>query len=185
MRTASFALAFVFAVASAVAGHAETIRIVAIGDSNIAGKGVSASQAYPAALQRALRAKGYDVVVRNAGVNGNTTSDVLARLDSSVPPGTQVAIVAAGANDRAAGVSEGTVQANLHTIARRLQQRGIAVMTLPRFQGSLFRRPELHVEPAGSPKNRYHLNAAGYRQAAARDLPRVIALIKQAQRRHH
>ncbi len=54
--------------------------IVVIGDSNIAGKGVSSSEAYPAKLERALRAKGYDVRVTNAGVNGAKVPDVLFRV---------------------------------------------------------------------------------------------------------
>jgi lysophospholipase L1-like esterase len=48
---------------------AEMIQIVAVGDSNIAGKGVSSSENYPAKLERALRARGYDVHVANAGIN--------------------------------------------------------------------------------------------------------------------
>src|SRR6266446_4609065 len=60
------------------------IRIVALGDSGIRGKGVPESQAYPAQLEAALRARGHQVTVTNQGVNGDTTTGVLARLDAEV-----------------------------------------------------------------------------------------------------
>jgi acyl-CoA thioesterase-1 len=98
-----------FTVANA---HAESILITAIGDSNIAGKGVSSSDAYPAKLERALRAKGYDVRVLNNGITGDTTKGVLSRLSSAAPKGTQVAIVWVGINDLRAGASPGAVEAD-------------------------------------------------------------------------
>jgi acyl-CoA thioesterase I len=63
------------------------VRIVAVGDSEIRGYGVPESQAYPAQLEAALRARGHQVTATNQGVNGDTTRGVLARLDSAVPPG--------------------------------------------------------------------------------------------------
>src|SRR5579871_2026863 len=86
-----------FAVGMAMLGstalNAAEISIVALGASNTAGKGVSPDQAFPAQLEAMLRAKGYDARVTNAGVSGNTTSGMLGRLNSSVPDGTQIAIV--------------------------------------------------------------------------------------------
>jgi acyl-CoA thioesterase-1 len=110
--------------------RSEAIVITAVGDSNIAGKSVSASDAYPAKLERALRANGYDVRVINAGITGDSTQGVLARLDSAVPAGTKIAIVWVDVNDLRAGVSPAEVEAGRQAIASRLRARGIKVLLL-------------------------------------------------------
>lgn len=150
---------------------AESTLIVVIGDSNVVGKGVSSSDAYPAKLERALKANGYDVRVSNAGRTGDTTSAVLARLDSDVPQGTKLAIVWVGINDLRAGVSEATVEANRRTIASRLRARGIAVLLLGPRHG-LRNQPQFLL---GDPH--FHLNPAGYDVMVARTLPQVRSSI--------
>ncbi len=154
--------------------QAEPIQIAAIGDSNIAGKGVSSSDAYPAKLERALRAKGYDVHVLNNGINGDTTKGVLSRLNSAAPQGTQIAIVWVGINDLRAGVSPATVEADRQAIASRLRTRGIKVLLLGPGHG-LRDKPQFL---QGDAQN--HLNPAGYDVIAARTLPQVQALIGSA-----
>ena len=52
--------------------HAEPIRIVALGHSAFAYQGGPSKDDYPAQLEAALRAKGYDVTVANAGVWGHS-----------------------------------------------------------------------------------------------------------------
>ena len=84
--TSTLRLMFLFALIVGIA-HAEPIKIVALGASNTFGKGVSPDEAYPAQLERLLRAAGYDVVVKNEGTNGQTTADELGKLDSAVPDG--------------------------------------------------------------------------------------------------
>ncbi len=81
------------------AAQAAPITIVALGADNVAGTGlgmhaggVPASAAFPAQLQALLRARGTEAVVVNAGVPGDTCPDILARLDSAVPGGTQMVI---------------------------------------------------------------------------------------------
>src|SRR5256885_14806264 len=78
------------------AGHAQ---VVALGASNTAGKGVAPQSAYPAQLEALLRAKGYNGHVTNAGINGDTTAGMLARLDTTVPNGTRVGNLQPGGND--------------------------------------------------------------------------------------
>ena len=75
------------------------IRIVALGDSGIYGQGVGRNETYPAKLERALKARGHDVSVANAGSNGDTTQGVLNRLDTAVPQGTQIVVLSVGVND--------------------------------------------------------------------------------------
>jgi acyl-CoA thioesterase I len=88
------AMCFVVAVTAlfSTAPALAEVRIVALGDSGIRGKGVPENQAYPAQLEVALRARGHQVTVTNQGVNGDTTTGVLARLDSAVPPGTNIVV---------------------------------------------------------------------------------------------
>jgi acyl-CoA thioesterase-1 len=78
---------------------ARPIHIVAFGDSSTAGYLVAHRDAYPPQLQAALRNKGYDVVIDNAGITGDTTAGALRRFDQAIPPGTDIAIVEFGTND--------------------------------------------------------------------------------------
>src|ERR1700730_18675685 len=71
-------------------------QIVALGASNVEGHGVSPSEAWPAQLESMLRAKGSGAHVTNAGVSGDTTGEVLARLPSAVTAGTKVVILDIG-----------------------------------------------------------------------------------------
>jgi acyl-CoA thioesterase-1 len=107
---------------------ADPIKIVAFGDSLTAGLGLPAQDAFPSKLAAALRAKSYDVAIVNAGVSGDTTSAALARLDWSVPAGTQAVILEFGANDAFRGVLPAIVNQNLDAIIRRLKARNIEVL---------------------------------------------------------
>jgi acyl-CoA thioesterase-1 len=104
------------------------VKIVALGDSLIAGYGLPSGDTFPVKLQRALRDKGVAVEIANAGVSGDTASGGLARLDWSVPQGTEAVIVGLGANDMLRGVDPKVTRAALDTIVRRLKERGIEVM---------------------------------------------------------
>src|SRR5262249_1831882 len=77
----------------------QPLTIVVLGDSLRAGLGLGAADAFPAKLQRALATRGAKVEVVNAGVSGDTSTGGLARVDWSVPEGTDAAIVELGAND--------------------------------------------------------------------------------------
>jgi acyl-CoA thioesterase-1 len=113
----------------ASAGAAEApVKVVALGDSLTAGFNLPASAALPARLERALREKRYAVEIANAGVSGDTASGGLARLDWSVPEGTEAVIVALGANDMLRGLDPKVTQRALDEIVRRLTERRIAVL---------------------------------------------------------
>jgi len=104
------------------------VNIVAFGDSLTAGYGLAANEAFPAQLQRALIAKGLAVNVVNAGVSGDTTAGGLARLDWSVPDGTDAVILELGANDALRGFDPAVTRKALDTMLRRLQERKIPVL---------------------------------------------------------
>jgi acyl-CoA thioesterase-1 len=104
------------------------VRIVALGDSLTAGLGLPVNAAFPAKLEQALKAKGLAVEIMNAGVSGDTASAGLARLDWSVPEGTDAVIVELGANDTLRGIDPKVTRQALGEIVRRLRGRGIAVL---------------------------------------------------------
>jgi acyl-CoA thioesterase I len=104
------------------------LKLVALGDSLTAGYGLPGEAAFPAVLERALRAKGYAVSIANAGVSGDTTSGGLARLDWSVPDGTDGVILELGANDMLRGIDPNIPRQALDEILARLRERGIPVL---------------------------------------------------------
>ncbi len=120
----------------------DAIVLFAFGDSLTAGYGLPGPQAFPVKLQAALRAKGINVEVVNAGVSGDTSGEGLARLDWSLPAGADAAIVEFGANDAFRGVPVATMRANLSGIVERLQSRHIEVMLAgmlaPRNMGAAY-----------------------------------------------
>ena len=107
---------------------AAPVKIVALGDSLTAGYGLSDKDGFVPRLQAALTAKGIAAAVANAGVSGDTAADGLARLDWSVPPGTDAVIVELGANDMLRGIKPEVTQNALDAILRRLSERRIAVL---------------------------------------------------------
>ena len=127
---AALLIACVAALPAATAGRAaeRPVKIVALGDSLIAGFGLPASALFPTKLERALKDKGFAVEIANAGVSGDTASGGLARLDWSVPDGTEAVILELGANDMLRGVEPKVTREALDTIIRRLKQRGIEVL---------------------------------------------------------
>ena len=107
---------------------ATPIHIVALGDSLTAGYGLADKDGFVPRLQAALAKNGTAADVANAGVSGDTASDGLARLDWSVPQGTDAVIVALGANDMLRGIKPEVTRAALDAILRRLTARHIAVL---------------------------------------------------------
>jgi acyl-CoA thioesterase-1 len=104
------------------------VRIVALGDSLTAGYGLPDAAAFPVKLEKALTAKGLAVEIGNAGVSGDTMSGGLARLDWSVPEGTQAVILELGANDMLRGLDPRVTRKALQDILSRLQARHIEVL---------------------------------------------------------
>jgi acyl-CoA thioesterase-1 len=93
-----------------------------------AGFGLPAAAAFPARLEKALKDKGLNVTIDNAGVSGDTASGGLDRLDWSVPVGTQGVILELGANDALRGIDPKVTRAALEEILKRLKARNVAVL---------------------------------------------------------
>src|ERR1700761_3121396 len=122
--------------------HAATV--VALGASNTFGKGVSPGESYPAQLEAMLHAKGINATVVNAGINGDTTEGMLARLDSAVPKGTSVVILQPGGNDLRKGRPDQT-----GAILGRLRAMGVRVVMCPNsmFRGLPHQPDGVHLTP--------------------------------------
>ena len=111
-----------------MAASAEPLKIVGFGDSLMAGYQLGPKDSYAAKLEAALKAKGLDVTVANAGVSGDTTAAGLSRLDWSIPDGTQLVVLELGANDMLRGLPPEQTRKNLDTMLKRLTDRGIKVV---------------------------------------------------------
>jgi acyl-CoA thioesterase-1 len=130
------AWAFIFVLIFTGTVAAQT-RIVAIGASNTSGFGAGFGQSYPAQLQAMLKARGYKVQITNAGIPGDTTRGMLARIDATVPAGTRIVILQPGGNDQRFGYTKEERANNIRAIVARLQKRGIRVILADNLQGLL------------------------------------------------
>ena len=119
------ALAGMAAAPRAFAAAARPRVVTVLGDSITAGYGLRAADALPAQLQAALARLGLHVLVRGAGLSGDTTAGGLARLDFSVQADTDVCVVELGGNDVLQGLSPATTRTNLDRILTRLKARKI------------------------------------------------------------
>jgi acyl-CoA thioesterase-1 len=113
---------------SATPAAAAPLTIVALGDSLTAGLGLETAESFPTKLESALRARGHDVRLVNAGVSGDTTRDGLARLDWSVGPDADAVIVELGANDALRGTDPAITREALDAILGRLSARGLPIL---------------------------------------------------------
>jgi acyl-CoA thioesterase-1 len=131
MRFKPFARVLVTAIlanfALVTALRAQTLQIVGFGDSLMAGYQLEPQEAFPVQLEKALRDRGHDIVITNAGVSGDTTTGGLARLDWSIPDGTDIVILELGANDALRGLDPQIARDNLFAMVDRLQARNIGV----------------------------------------------------------
>ncbi|MDB5653660.1 MAG: putative esterase [Tardiphaga sp.] len=172
MRITAAAI-FLIAAWLPAAAQAATVHIVALGASNTFGHGrgrtnggVAPPQAYPAQLEAMLRARGIDARVRNAGIPGDTTGGMLARLDAAVPNGTRLVIFQPGGNDARRGEGAGRA-GNIAAIQQRLEARHIQVIMT-----GMAAAPAGTRDPDGQ-----HFNADGHAAVAAALLPQVLAAI--------
>lgn len=114
--------------------------LVAYGDSLSAGLDLREEDAFPAQLEKALKARGHAVRVVNASVSGDTTAAGLARFDWSFPEDADGAILELGANDALRGLKPETTRANLDRLLTKMKDRGaealLAGMLAPRNMGA-------------------------------------------------
>ena len=109
-------------------------KIVAFGDSLFAGYGLDPRDAYPEKLEAALRAKGINADVINAGVSGDTTAAGLNRIgftlasQKDAPPA--LFILELGGNDLLRGLSPEETKANLGKMLAVLRDAKVPVLLM-------------------------------------------------------
>ncbi len=156
-------------------------------------------------LEQRLRADGFDIAVSNAGVSGDTASDMLERLDWAMGEHTDFAIVEAGANDMLRGLDPALTKQAIAAILMGLRAKGVrpllAGMVAAPGMGQPFEANFNAIYPAlaaefGVPlypffldgvagargltqSDGMHPNAAGERVVVERIAPAVEALIRQ------
>lgn len=108
-------------------------KVVALGDSLTYGYGASPESTYPAVLASLT---GWHVV--NAGVNGNTSAEVLARTDQVISQDPDLVLLGVGGNDVLRRVQSGTTTTNITETISQLKAANIPVVLIaqPHFSAS-------------------------------------------------
>ena len=113
---------------TAAGAAAAPVTILALGDSLTAGLGVGPAEAFPVRLEAALKAKGHDVKVINAGVSGDTAADGAARLDWALAEPVNAVIVELGANDALRGLPVAQAEQALDRLLAALAAKKLPVL---------------------------------------------------------
>jgi len=146
------------------------ITIVCLGASNTEGYGVSRDEAYPARLEALLKARGIEARVLNAGISGEPTSGMLARIDRDVPAGTSLVILQPGINDAFHGMAH-LREGNIAAMRAKLSDRGIRMVVMENEM--------LRALPAAERlADGIHYTPAGYQLLAERILPAVLEVVE-------
>jgi acyl-CoA thioesterase I len=125
---AILALVLTAALPRSVAAQAKPLTLLAFGDSLVAGFGLGSRDGFTVKLEAALKAKGIDARVVNAGLSGDTSAGGVARLDWALEPKPDFAIVELGANDGLRGLDPAQTRANLDAILTKLKAKGVPVL---------------------------------------------------------
>lgn len=108
-------------------------HILAFGDSLFAGYNVDKKDSYPSKLQNALRARGVNASVSNAGISGDTSAAGLQRfaftLDAQKDT-PDLVIIELGGNDLLRGLLPEQTRANIALMIEEADRRGIDVLLM-------------------------------------------------------
>ena len=107
---------------------AKEIKILALGDSLIAGYGLDTKEHFTTLLQKQLKNEGLNVRLINAGVSGDTSAGGLTRLEWSLASNPDAVILELGANDGLRGINPSTTKTNLAKILGQLRLKDIPVL---------------------------------------------------------
>lgn len=118
----------------------DTLRLMAYGDSLVHGYGLPDGETFPDQLEAALRERGHDVDVLNAGNSGDTSKSGLSRVDWALADDPDAVILVLGANDALRGLEPSAMEDNLSDLITHFRQEELPVllagMMAPRNLGS-------------------------------------------------
>ena len=183
--------------------------IIAFGDSLFAGYNLDPRDSYPEKLENALRAKGMNADVINAGVSGDTSAAGLQRLEFTLaaqetPPA--LLILELGGNDLLRGLSPEETKVNLGKMLTILREQKVPVLIMgmrappnygPEFQAQFdaiyrdlakeygaalipFWLEDIYREPALFQADKIHPTADGIERLVAATLPDVEGALPKA-----
>ena len=110
-------------------GMLAPVTVLALGDSLTEGLGVANDDNYPAQLQASLQQMGYkNVEVVNSGLSGETSTGLVNRIDWVLQTQPDITILTIGANDAIRGLDIATIEANIRTAVKKLQDNGSEVI---------------------------------------------------------
>lgn len=112
------------------AAYAESLTLVAFGDSLTQGYGLPTDQGFVPQLQAYLTAAGEGVIVVNAGVSGDTTAGGAARIDWTLTPDVDAVIVNLGGNDLLRGLPPDQTRTNIEKIAAAIAAQGLPMLII-------------------------------------------------------
>ena len=123
---------------------AKEIKIMLYGDSLMAGYGLNQNENLSSALTAKFNLKETAVLIINASVSGNTTSNGLARLDWSLGESPNIVILCLGANDMLRGIDPKYIKGNLNTMISKINESGskviLAGMRSPKSMGGIYQQ---------------------------------------------
>jgi acyl-CoA thioesterase-1 len=180
---------------------AQSLKILALGDSLTAGLGLPAGRGFAPQLERALKESGVEAQVIDAGVSGDTTASGLARIEWALADAPDLVILELGANDMLRGIDPAETRANLDAMLARLRAAGARVLlagmraapnlgrdymaAFEAIYGDLaakhavplypFFLEGVATDPALNLADGLHPNEAGVREIVRRILPHVLA----------
>jgi acyl-CoA thioesterase-1 len=202
-------VAALFALLLATPAIAAPVKILAIGTSLTQGYGLPPGTEIPAVLQAALKKKGIDATVINAGVSGDTSAGGLARLDWSLADHPDAAMLELGSNDALRGIDPAQTEKNLIAIMAKFKAAHVPVLILgmeaPKNFGSEYDAkfnviyPKLAkqfgalyypfildgvaLNPKLNQADGIHPNPTGVKIIVAKILPDVLKLIAETQKK--
>jgi len=118
--------------------------ILFLGDSLTEGYQLSKEEAYPALIEKQLKAKHKDLKVINGGVSGATSASGLKRMDWYLKAKPDIMVLVLGANDGLRGLKVDQTEKNLSSVIEKAQERNIKVilggMQMPTNMGLSYRK---------------------------------------------
>jgi acyl-CoA thioesterase-1 len=109
-----------------VTAFGPTRRVVVLGDSLAVSP--SRSESFPSVLEARIGRERLPWTVTNAGINGDTTSGGLLRIEGLLRDDVGVLVLELGANDGLRGVPLATIEQNLARMSELAQGRGLGVL---------------------------------------------------------
>lgn len=115
---------------TATSAQAETVEILALGDSLTAGYGLPEADGFVPKMQAWLDAQGIDATLVNAGVSGDTTAGGLSRVEWSLTENTDAILVALGGNDLLRGLDPSVSRQNIDGILQIAETNNLDVLVV-------------------------------------------------------